>query len=441
LYYKDLALLVRYAGNSGKLVLSAMLSVFQKSGFLTMHNDFTLFKRTVPSGEKVVYYYAYTDDGKRRGPWTTGETSLTVARNYCNRLNREGKLLPGPKGTLTFAEYAQGFWDWETSLYLKDRKKRYNLTKSYADKNGKVVDHTLVPYFGNMRLDRISAEEVDLWFDYLLDEDYRHTTINGYYGTLKTMIKYAAKKKLIPFDPLTDFERLANDRKNLEIITPEEFKALFVRDWKTVWDNDLVVCTANKLAALTGMRCSEVLGFTGEYVFDGNLFLNAQFDEYGYRETKTKIKHHIPLADELVADLRELMNVNGQGFLFSLDGGATPVNRKTMYNGFMRALKNIGMTGEQISQRGLNLHAWRHFCNTELQKAGLSIQQVQAVTGHRSTRMTEWYTHFDPSQFGEVPKVQADLLSKEPEGTAKGRQELKIVKMPERENDKAPKRA
>jgi hypothetical protein len=30
-----------------------------------MHNDFTLFKRTVPSGEKVVYYYAYADDGKR----------------------------------------------------------------------------------------------------------------------------------------------------------------------------------------------------------------------------------------------------------------------------------------------------------------------------------------------------------------------------------------
>ncbi|GHU13618.1 hypothetical protein FACS1894161_3760 [Spirochaetia bacterium] len=62
-----------------------------------MHNDFTLFKRKVPSGEKVVYYYAYDDEGKRHGPWTTGETGLTAARNVCNRLNREGKLLPGPK--------------------------------------------------------------------------------------------------------------------------------------------------------------------------------------------------------------------------------------------------------------------------------------------------------------------------------------------------------
>jgi hypothetical protein len=70
------------------------------------------------------------------------------------------------------------------------------------------------------------------------------------------------------------------------------------------------------------------------------------------------------------------MEANGAGFLFSLDGGITPVSRKHMYNGFMRALKSIGLTKEQISDRGLNLHAWRHFCNTELQKAGLSIQKV-----------------------------------------------------------------
>jgi hypothetical protein len=30
-----------------------------------MHNDFTLFKRKVPSGQTVVYYYAYDIEGKR----------------------------------------------------------------------------------------------------------------------------------------------------------------------------------------------------------------------------------------------------------------------------------------------------------------------------------------------------------------------------------------
>jgi hypothetical protein len=80
-----------------------------------------------------------------------------------------------------------------------------------------------------------------------------------------------------------------------------------------------------------------------------------------------------------------------------------------------KALKKIGLTDGEIKERGLNVHAWRHFCNTELQKAGLTIQKVQAVTGHKLERMTEHYTHFDPLDFGEVPKIQAGLLEKKPE--------------------------
>jgi integrase len=95
------------------------------------------------------------------------------------------------------------------------------------------------------------------------------------------------------------------------------------------------------------------------------------------------VKHHIPLAAELVADLRELMRVNGQGFLFSLDGGAAPVTRRHLYNGFRMALTIISMTDKVIADRGLTLHAWRYFCNTELQKAGLSVQKVQAVTKNK----------------------------------------------------------
>jgi hypothetical protein len=53
--------------------------------------------------------------------------------------------------------------------------------------------------------------------------------------------------------------------------------------------------------------------------------------------------------------------------------------------------------------------------------------------------MTEWYTHFDPSQFGKVPEAQKNLLKpeaeKKPGGTAdsraSGRLNLTLVKMAE----------
>jgi integrase len=132
-------------------------------------------------------------------------------------------------------------------------------------------------------------------------------------------------------------------KDRIKIITPGEFRKLFVGDWKRVWEDDRISCTANKLAALTGMRASEVLGLKGAFVYDDHIYLCKQYDEYGYRDTKTKDKHNIPLPADLINDLKELKRMNGEGFVFSLDGGATPVCRKTIYRDFHRALGNIGL--------------------------------------------------------------------------------------------------
>ena len=412
-----------------------------------MKNDFTLYRRRVPSGKRVYYYYAYDEDGERLGPWSTGEEMKTAARNYCNSLIRKGVLIPGVKGMTTFAEYAAEFWDWEKSEYLKDRKKRRKLSQGYADKCQKVVDYTLVPYYGKMRLDRITGEVIDRWLDHMIAEKYEHSTINGYYGTLMTMMKWAAKKKYIVRDPFLDVQKLMDELKDKEIITQDEFKALFVEDWKKVWENDVLLCTANKMAALTGMRVSEIIGLRGEYLFDNHIFVRTQFSEkYGDIPTKDKGKNRIPLTGELIRDLKKLKKINKNGYLFSLTGGEKPVTIRHIYNGLQMALKNIGLTQDDIKKRGLNVHAWRHFCNTELLKGGVPVKKVQAVTRHKSTRMTDRYTHFDPMEFVEVLKVQAELLqkkSKKQEGTTQEentqqntQNTLTLVKIPEAEQSR-----
>jgi hypothetical protein len=48
--------------------------------------------------------------------------------------------------------------------------------------------------------------------------------------------------------------------------------------------------------------------------------------------------------------------------------------------------------------------------NTELLKGGLTVPQAQAVTGHKSERMTEWYFHFDAADFVKAKQVQEALL-------------------------------
>ena len=62
---------------------------------------------------------------------------------------------------------------------------------------------------------------------------------------------------------------------------------------------------------------------------------------------------------------------------------------------------------------------------------GLTVQQVQAVTGHKSIRSTEHYTYFDPLEFGDVVKIQAAWLKKmdkKPEGAGNERPALAIYK-------------
>jgi integrase len=268
----------------------------------------------------------------------------------------------------------------------------------------------------------------------MIGKKYTNNTINGYFGTLQTMMKWAAKKRYISRDPFMDVEKLMKQKTKKEIITPDEFQELFITDWEKVWDNDVLSCTANKIAALTGMRCCEVLGLRGEFVFEDHIFLCAQYDEYGYRDTKTKTKHHIPMTAELIKDLRKLIMVNGDGFVFSLDGGVTPVSRKYLYNSLRAALKKIGFDETQRKKRGVNLHAWRHFANTEMLKGGIPIKKVQAVTGHKSEAMTDNYTQFDPLDFGEVPKIQAALLEKRPKKQEKAVDEhppLTLVKKPD----------
>jgi len=406
-----------------------------------MHNDFTLFTRKVPSGKTVVYYYAYDNEGKRLGPWSTGQANKTLARNFCNKLNRQGKLLPGPIEIPTFAEYAKGFWDWETSNYLADRKKRRKITQSYAYKNQKAVDHTLVPYFGKMKLDKITSEVIDQWLDFMIKEGKKNVTTNSYYGILQSMIKWAVRKRIIDRDPFLDVQKLIVEQRVKKIITPDEFKDLFVSDWETVWDNNFLQCTAHKLSALTGMRCCEVLGLRGENVFDDHIYLCGQYDKYGYRETKTKIKHDIPLTDEMIADLQRLTKVNGNGYVFSLDGGVTPVTRLCLYKGLVRALKKIGIDKKQIQERGINLHAWRHFCNTEMLKGGLTIKKVQSITGHKTENMTDNYTHFNPMEFADINKIQADLLKPKVEKPKKDIPAFTIVKPQNDDNDDVKRQA
>ncbi|MDR1947926.1 MAG: site-specific integrase [Spirochaetaceae bacterium] len=370
---------------------------------------FSVFGRTLASGKVVYYYHCYDEQGKRTAAHSTGQVKKTLAVAYCMALYREGNLIPRPRCP-TFGEYAAGWWDTATCKYLQWRNMRDPLSEGTILIHKNSMDNHILPYFSGMPLSDITQKSVDDWFAYLTGKKLKPASIHCCFYTLKTMMGEAVRRELLSANPLAGMKELKIEDKEMQILRLDEVRLLFPRQWDTIWD-DYTVYAANKLAAYTGMRHGELLGLRGEYVYDDYIHVCGQYTRSGYRDVKTKESRDIPITRVIRDDLEKLIKLNGSGYVFSEDGGVTPLGRGKMYRGFKAALDKIGIDDAQRKERGITIHTWRHFLNTALRVANIPDSKVQKVTGHKSMKMTDHYTHFNTQEFTEVREVQTKLLT------------------------------
>jgi integrase len=395
---------------------------------------FTVFGRKLLSGKMVYYYQCYDENGKRQWAKSTGLNKKTEAVAYCMKLYRDGLLIPEQK-VPTFAEFSNGWWVLETCRYLKWRQLHEPITKSTITIHKSNFDIHIKDYFAKYRRDEITPDVIEGWLLHLSEKGLKPNTVNLQYRTFKLMMGEAFRLKLIKNNPCREVKDVKAEETRREILTVEEVKKLFPKNWSEIWESS-VVYKAHRLAACTGLRIGELRGLRGEYVFDDYIYITGQYGSFGYvPNTKTKHNRNIPLSPVMRQELEELLQLNGDGYVFSDDGGATPISHERIRRQFDRALELIGISHEEKLRRNLSFHAWRHFLNTLLLMSDVSVKKVQSVTGHLTGKMTDHYTHFDTRQFNEVRNVQAELLAlpdntKKPEGKAKGKAKAAAVKEP-----------
>ena len=381
---------------------------------------FTVFGRRLPSGKRVFYYQCYDEKGKRQWAKSTGLSKKTEAMAYCQRLFRDGHLIPEQK-TPTFAEFSDGWWDIETCRYLKWRQLHDPIANGTVYSYQKTFEKYIKGYFAEYRLGEITPEVIEGWLISLSEKGLMATSINLAFVTLKVMLKEAVRIKAIKTNPCLEVKKLKTKETVRDILTVEEARKMFPADWSTVWDNN-VIYKAHRLAACSGLRIGELLGLRCEYVFDDYLHITGQYNSrFGYvATTKTKESRNIPITKLMRQELEELLEANKGGYVFSEDGGETPVGVQRINRQFDKALERIGITHEEKLKRKLTFHAWRHFFNTLLRMSNVADSKVQSVTGHKSISMTEHYTHFDTRKFTEVRDVQDELLGCKETGIVEG---------------------
>ena len=369
---------------------------------------FTLYPRKLKT-VTVFYYQCYNSAGKRICGHSTGQRTKTAARSYCLQLYRKGKLVPEKK-TITFGEFADGWWDIKTCKYLEWRQVQNPLSPSTIDHYKTGLEVHIKPYFAETRLDAITVEVAQNWVLNLSKKGYANASINIQIAALKIMMKEALRLKLIAANPVEKIKKLKADNREVRILKIDEVQKLFPPGWQDIWES-YDVYIFNKLAACTGMRPGEIMGLKGEHVYADHIHVCTQYStKYGARPLKTKDSRDIPIAGFIHDELLALAAKNGRGFLFSDNGGREPFSRNRVYKETRMAFDKIGIGRQERKKRGIALHHWRHFLNTALLMANVNTLKVQKVTGHKSLGMTRHYAHFDSREFTEVLDVQNSLL-------------------------------
>jgi integrase len=306
-----------------------------------------VFGRTLPSGKRVYYYQCYDEKGKRQWGKSTGCSKKTEAVAYCMKLYKGGLLIPEQK-TPTFAEFSNGWWNIETCRYLKWRELHEPLSQSTISVYRDNFNNHIKGYFSKYKLDEITDDVIENWLLSLSSEKkLKAVTVNLSYKTLKIMLKEAVKLKIISKNSCTEVKELKVTATEREILTVEDGRKMFPYNWNTVWESR-VIYKAHRLAACTGLRIGELRGLRGEFVFDDYIFIKGQHNRYGYvPNTKTKQNRNIPITTLMRRELDELLKANGSGYVFSEDGGATPVSVNRINRQFEKALEHIGISREE----------------------------------------------------------------------------------------------
>ncbi len=178
-------------------------------------NNFTLYPRRLKNGQTTWYYQTYTTGGKRTIGRSTGETSKTKARNYCEELFKSGKLIPKKSPTLSEWAESRQWWvcgdDGPECLYCRSRLARSApdrpaIQRRYVDDARRILYKVLLPRFGAKRLDQITPEDCEELLFAWSDQGLAPKTVNNRASILRTMTGEAYRLELITRDP---WERIA----------------------------------------------------------------------------------------------------------------------------------------------------------------------------------------------------------------------------------------
>ncbi len=283
---------------------------------------------------------------------------------------------------LTFKQFAE-------QIYLPDAMTR---KRSWIDDKSK-LEKDMYKAFGNQLLADISKGTISKYINGICNRTSQ-STANRHRALLSSMMNMAIGHDLLDKNNVTHIPKFAESTEHGRSLLPEELKQLL-----TVLSaaSKPVSALAIKLLLATGMRRSECLQLEWR-----SIDFNGCFAKLEMETTKCKRARNVILNPSAIAILKELerYKVPGNPYIFPGENGS---HLTTVRKTFESSKKAAGI-------ENFRLHDCRHtFCSI-LATSGASLYMIQKLVGHRSTAMTQRYSHLNEDVMQETSKIVSDQL-------------------------------
>ena len=328
---------------------------------------------------KWLIQYRYTDwQGKRRKSTKRGFATKREAEEWLRNFLITQKA--------DFDMKFEDFW----KMYCADMETRLRehtmRTKKY------IVELKILPYFGNKRVNDITAADIRQWQNELIKMGYSPTYLKTINNQLSAIFNYAVRYYDLKSNPCAKAGSMGKSKaEEMDFWTGEEFRKFI----DSVMNKRLSYMAFMTLY-WTGMRLGELLALNPKDVDlkKRTISITKSYQRLGKKDVITppktpKSKRVITIPEFLAADIKDYMDS-----LYDLqeDDRLFPITKYYLEHEMQRGIKESGV-------KRIRVHDLRHSHASMLIELGFSPLEIANRLGHEKVETTlNTYSHLYPNK-------------------------------------------
>ena len=328
---------------------------------------------------KWLIQYRYTDwQGKRRKSTKRGFATKREAEEWLRNFLITQKA--------DFDMKFEDFW----KIYCADMETRLRehtmRTKKY------IVELKILPYFGNKRVNDITAADIRQWQNELIKMGYSPTYLKTINNQLSAIFNYAVRYYDLKSNPCAKAGSMGKSKaEEMDFWTGEEFRRFI----DSVMNKRLSYMAFMTLY-WTGMRLGELLALNLKDVDleKRTIAITKSYQRLGKKDVITppktsKSKRVITIPEFLAADIKDYMDS-----LYDLqeDDRLFPITKYYLEHEMQRGIKESGV-------KRIRVHDLRHSHASMLIELGFSPLEIANRLGHEKVETTlNTYSHLYPNK-------------------------------------------